>query len=151
MLSEHCSRKDATKPLETGIKGIDVMCPLVAGGTVARAGELGAGTTVVVEELVRRLSGKAHRVYLFTLVPQWAERGPEFSYADQLKKEGFSEGTAGVARTLFFRAADSPWNVERLDELGDVDTVIDLAREMNAAQKSTHVLVHGRRDLVYSQ
>src|SRR5262249_10703944 len=43
--------------LETGIKVIDVMCPLVRGGTVAIAGELRAGTTVVLEELVRRLSG----------------------------------------------------------------------------------------------
>src|SRR5215470_5831004 len=43
--------------LATGIKVIDVMCPLVRGGTVAIAGELRAGTTVIMEELVRRLSG----------------------------------------------------------------------------------------------
>ena len=42
--------------LETGIKVIDVMCPLVAGGTLAIAGDLGGGSTVVMEELVRRLS-----------------------------------------------------------------------------------------------
>ena len=131
VLSGPHSRKDPARPLETGIKVIDVMCPLVAGGTVAIAGELGAGTTVVMEELVRRLSGKADRVSLFTLVPQWeAERAPEFSYADQLKKEGFSEGTAGVVQTFFFRAADGPWSAERLDELDPVDAVIHLVREM---------------------
>jgi F0F1-type ATP synthase beta subunit len=39
-------RKDdrARELLETGIKVIDVMCPLVRGGTVAVAGELRAGT-----------------------------------------------------------------------------------------------------------
>jgi F-type H+-transporting ATPase subunit beta len=42
--------------VETGIKVIDVMCPLVAGGTVVIAGEPGAGLTVLMEELVRRLS-----------------------------------------------------------------------------------------------
>jgi RNA polymerase sigma factor (sigma-70 family) len=34
--------------IETGIKVIDVMCPLVAGGTVAIAGEPGAGVIVVM-------------------------------------------------------------------------------------------------------
>src|SRR5262249_47182118 len=55
--------------LETGIKVIDVMCPLVRGGTVAIAGEPRAGTTVVMEELVRRLSGGSVGVSLFTLMP----------------------------------------------------------------------------------
>ena len=67
--------------LETGIKVIDVMCPLVAGGTVAIAGELGAGTTVVMEELVRRLGRRGRaRISSFTLVPQWsAAREPRAS------------------------------------------------------------------------
>src|SRR5262249_9227463 len=47
--------------VETGIKAIDLLCPLVAGGTVAIAGEYGAGTTVVMEELGRRLSGGTGR------------------------------------------------------------------------------------------
>jgi F0F1-type ATP synthase beta subunit len=123
--------EDALRPLETGIKVIDVLCPLVARGTVAIAGELGAGTTVVMEELVRRLSGGADRVSLFTLVPRWeAENTPEFSHAEQLKKEGFSEGTVGVVQTFFLRAADGPWSVERLNELSPVETVIHLSREM---------------------
>ncbi|MGH7317046.1 MAG: hypothetical protein ACREJS_12370, partial [Candidatus Rokuibacteriota bacterium] len=41
----------------TGIKVIDVMCPLLSGGTVAIAGEWKAGTAVVLEELARRLRG----------------------------------------------------------------------------------------------
>jgi F0F1-type ATP synthase beta subunit len=116
---------NAPRPLETGIKVIDVLCPLIARGTVAIAGELGAGTTVVMEELVRRLSGGADRVSLFTLVPRWeAENTPEFSHAEQLRKEGFSEGTVGVVQTFFLRAADGPWSVECRDELSPVETVI---------------------------
>jgi RNA polymerase sigma factor (sigma-70 family) len=117
--------------LETGIKVIDVMCPLVAGGTVAIAGEYGAGTTVVMEELVRRLSSGADRVSLFTFVQQWdGAREPGFSHAEALRKDGFSEGTIGAVQTFFFRAAEGPWTADRLDELAPVDTVIHLSRGM---------------------
>jgi len=61
-------RRIDPKPLETGIKVIDVLCPLAVQGTVAIAGEFGAGTTVVMEELVRRLSDGADRISLFTFV-----------------------------------------------------------------------------------
>src|SRR5262249_32606239 len=54
------------RPIETGIKVIDVMCPLTAGGSVAIAGEVGCGVSVVSQELVQRLSGGADRVSLFT-------------------------------------------------------------------------------------
>src|SRR5262249_48700585 len=50
--------------VETGIKVIDVMCPIRAGGSVAIAGEYGTGNTVVMEEIVRRISGGAHPVTL---------------------------------------------------------------------------------------
>ncbi|MBV8935312.1 MAG: hypothetical protein JO095_05865 [Alphaproteobacteria bacterium] len=121
-------RKLELKLLETGIKVFDVVCPLVVGGTVAIAGEFGAGTTVVMEELIRRLSGGADRISLFTLVQRWKEE--DFSYAAELKKDGFSEGTIGAVQNFFFRAGDGPWTTERLAELASVDTVIHLSRDM---------------------
>jgi RNA polymerase sigma factor (sigma-70 family) len=122
---------EAGRLLETGIKVIDVMCPLVAGGTMAIAGEYGAGATVVMEELVRRLSSGTNRVSLFALVQKWDGEGePGFSHAESLKKDGFSEGTAGAVQTFFFRAAEGPWSRERLDELGSIDSVIHLSRQM---------------------
>ena len=48
--------------VETGIKAIDVMCPLVAGGTLAIAGDVGGGSPVFMEELVRRLSAGSYRL-----------------------------------------------------------------------------------------
>ena len=121
--------------LETGIKVIDVMCPLVTGGTVAIAGELGAGTTAVMEELVRRLSGGKEGISLFALLPQWwPEREPGFSYADQLKKEGFSEGTVGAVQTFFFRAEDGPWTEDRLAGLAPANVVIHLSHKVAAAK-----------------
>ena len=121
-------RKLGAQPLETGIKVIDVMCPLAVRGTVAIAGELRTGPAVVMEELVRRLSGSADRISLFTLIQPWKDE--DFSYAAELKKDGFSEGTVGAIQTFFFRAGDGPWTTERLAELAAVDTVIHLSRGM---------------------
>src|SRR6185503_1041807 len=91
----------APELIPTGIKVIDVMCPLVRGGTVAIAGELRAGTTVVMEELVRGLSGGSVGVSLFTLAP-WTP----VSIADTLKQDGFDEGTTGPVQTFYFRSGD---------------------------------------------
>ncbi len=127
------------KFLETGIKVIDVMCPLVAGGTVAIAGDLGAGITVVMEELVRRLSGGSNPLSIFVMMPppspQWPHSlEPGFSHAEALRKEGYSEGTAGAVQTFFFRAEDGPWTTQRLAALAAVDVVIRLSRERGQAK-----------------
>ncbi|HMK80601.1 MAG TPA: sigma-70 family RNA polymerase sigma factor [Xanthobacteraceae bacterium] len=118
--------------VETGIKVIDVMCPLVAGGSLALAGEFGAGTMVVMEELVRRLSGGPDAVFLFTLLQRWKEE--DFSYAAELEKDGYSEGTVGSVQTFFFRAEDGPWTAERLAALAPVDSVVHLSRERAKAK-----------------
>ena len=128
-------RKLEPKLLETGIKVFDVLCPLAVGGTVAIAGEFGAGTTVVMEELVRRLSGEADRISLFTLVQRWKEE--DFSYGAELKKDGFSEGTVGAVQTFFFRAGDGPWTTERLAELASVDTVIHLDDDFSRTRSTS--------------
>jgi len=78
--------------LPTGIKVIDVMCPLVAGGTLAIAGEWKAGTAVVMEELVRRLSGGTDRISMFTFMPS----GRGITHAEMREKE--ATATAPWAR-----------------------------------------------------
>ena len=120
--------------LETGIKAIDVLCPLTAGGTAAIAGEAGAGATVVMEELVRRLSGGSERVSLFAVLQTWEGAPPDYSYAETLKKDGFSEGTKGAVQTFFLRGDDGPWTESRLAGLAPADAVIHLSRAMAAAK-----------------
>src|SRR5262249_8143979 len=96
---------DAGTVLETGIKVIDVMCPLVAGGTVGIGAELGAGITVVAEEMVRRLSGGTEPVSLFVLAPPPSpDHPPGRTVAEDQRKEGFSEGTVGAVQTFFLRS-----------------------------------------------
>jgi RNA polymerase sigma factor (sigma-70 family) len=116
------------KLLETGIKAIDVMCPLTAGGSVAIAGELRTGIAVVSEELVRRLSGGTDRVSLFTLIPRWPDAPAGKSFTQLLKEDGYSEGTVGAVQTFFLRAGDGPWTADRLAGLAAVDAVVHLSR-----------------------
>jgi RNA polymerase sigma factor (sigma-70 family) len=123
----------STEVVETGIKVIDVMCPIWAGGSVAIAGEYGTGITVVMEEIVRRISNSGRPVILFVLVPPPSEIWPpsmEENFADALKKEGYSEGTIGSVQTFFVGSEEGPWTAEKLATLASVDTLIHLSRQM---------------------
>jgi len=53
---------------ETGIKAIDLLCPLVVGGTVAIAGDPRAGKLVLVQELARRLAQLSGGIGVFSFV-----------------------------------------------------------------------------------
>jgi F0F1-type ATP synthase beta subunit len=105
-----------------------VMCPLAAGGTVAIAGEWKAGTAVVLEELVRRVSGGTHRVSIFSFVPG----GGPMTYREMMDKDGFSDGTVGAVQTFFFRREAGPWTTESLATLDAVDVVIRLSQALAA-------------------
>ena len=58
---------------------------------------------------------------------------PDWSFADELKKEAGSECTIGSVQTFFFRGEDRPWTQDRLAALSAVDTVIHLSRERISA------------------
>jgi RNA polymerase sigma factor (sigma-70 family) len=125
--------------VETGIKVIDVMCPLLAGGTVVIAGEPGAGLTVLMEELVRRLSRGTFPVSLFLLIPPFSPQWPAsmqdgFTLAGVLKKEGYTEGTVGSVQTFFLRGQEEPWTEDRLSEFNSADVVIHLSAELAKAR-----------------
>ena len=127
--------RQSSEIVETGIKVIDVMCPIRAGGSVAIAGEYGAGNTVVMEEIVRRISKSSHPVTLFVLIPPPSEIWPpsldkNYSFAEALKNEGYSEGTVGAVQTFFLTGVAGPWTADTLAGLAPVDTVVQLARKM---------------------
>lgn len=60
-------RKKRAGILETGIKVIDLFCPLVAGGSVGLFGLAGVGKAVVLAELVRRLASDDDGLAVFGL------------------------------------------------------------------------------------
>jgi RNA polymerase sigma factor (sigma-70 family) len=111
--------------LETGIKVVDVMCPVVRGGTVAIAGEYRAGTMVVVEELAWRLRDKPGGVSIFAFIPP----GPGMSFQEVWEKEGHTGGTVGSVQTFYF-VGDEEWTSERLARLPAVDAIVRLSREL---------------------
>ena len=96
------SRTPSAAPelLETGIKVIDVLLPIVNGGVVCILGGERVGTTVIVEELVRRLA--TTEVSLFTFVP-WADHAG----MRQTREEGYTLGMGGV-KTFFFVGDGAP-------------------------------------------
>jgi len=59
--------------LETGIKAVDLFCPLPRHGTIAVLGDMGVGKAVVLGELVQNLTGGAHRLTMVTCVQPGAE------------------------------------------------------------------------------
>jgi hypothetical protein len=65
--------KPSGELLETGLKAIDFLCPLQAGGALGLFGGSNVGATVVIEELHRRLKNSAshqHLIYLVGRNPQ---------------------------------------------------------------------------------
>jgi RNA polymerase sigma factor (sigma-70 family) len=127
--------KKSDEIVETGIKVIDVMCPIRVGGSVAIASENGTGGAVVMEEIVRRIGRGPHPVTIFMLIAPPSELWPPalepgYSFADDLRKEGYSEGTVGSVQTFFLTGIKGPWSAETLAPLARVDTLIHLAREM---------------------
>ena len=114
--------------LETGIKVVDVMCPIVRGGTVAIAVEYRAGSLVVVEELAWRLRRDPGGVSIFAFIPP----GPSPSFQEIWEKEGHSGGTVGGVQTFYF-VGDEEWTPERLTQLPTVDATIRLSRALAEA------------------
>src|SRR3989344_8012844 len=55
-----------TEILETGIKVIDLICPILKGGKVGLFGGAGVGKTVVVKELIRNIATENGGVSVFT-------------------------------------------------------------------------------------
>lgn len=94
---------------------------------MAVAGELRAGTSVVVEELCRRLSREPGGVSIFAFVPPYD--APERAFQEMWAKEGYTGGTAGTVQTFYFLGQEE-WTAERLATLPSVDAVIRLSRDL---------------------
>jgi RNA polymerase sigma factor (sigma-70 family) len=64
------SRDTEPKTFETGIKMIDLMCPLPSSGTVGLFGVQGVGRAILVMELYHRLKGGSGKLTVFYFVGQ---------------------------------------------------------------------------------
>jgi RNA polymerase sigma factor (sigma-70 family) len=123
-----------TRLLETGIKVIDVMCPLIAGGNAVIAGELNTGPAVTVYELTYKLNDTPDGLKLFTLIPLWREAPPGSSFLGSLRQDGFTDIPCGAVQHFYLRAEDGPWTASRLSPLEPFDVVIRFSRQLARAK-----------------
>lgn len=62
------ARPSGTEPLETGIKVIDLLCPIADGGSLGLFGDPRVGKLVLVEELTHNLGKEGAQPVIFTFV-----------------------------------------------------------------------------------
>lgn len=72
------SRKVRSEIFETGIKAIDLLCPIERGGKAGLFGGAGVGKTVLVAELINNMSGKYEGVSLFCGIGERCREAEEF-------------------------------------------------------------------------
>ena len=83
-----------TEVLETGIKVIDLICPMLKGGKVGLFGGAGVGKTVVVKELIRNIAAEHGGFSVFAGVGERSREGNDLYY--EMKESGVLEKTALV-------------------------------------------------------
>ncbi|KKW32565.1 MAG: ATP synthase subunit beta [Candidatus Uhrbacteria bacterium GW2011_GWA2_53_10] len=84
----------STEVLETGIKVIDLVCPILKGGKVGLFGGAGVGKTVVVKELIRNIATEHGGYSVFAGVGERSREGNDLYY--EMKESGVLNKTALV-------------------------------------------------------
>ncbi|MBI5037837.1 MAG: F0F1 ATP synthase subunit beta [Candidatus Kerfeldbacteria bacterium] len=80
--------------LETGIKVIDLICPVVKGGKVGLFGGAGVGKTVVIQELIRNIAEEHGGYSVFAGVGERTREGNDLYH--EMKQSGVLAKTALV-------------------------------------------------------
>lgn len=80
--------------LETGIKVIDLICPITKGGKVGLFGGAGVGKTVVIQELIRNIAQEHGGYSVFAGVGERTREGNDLYH--EMKNSGVIEKTAMV-------------------------------------------------------
>ena len=87
-------QSSATEVLETGIKVIDLICPILKGGKVGLFGGAGVGKTVIVKELIRNIATEHGGYSVFAGVGERSREGNDLYY--EMKESGVLDKTALV-------------------------------------------------------
>lgn len=90
-----------TEILETGIKVIDLICPIVKGGKVGLFGGAGVGKTVVIMELIRNIATEHGGFSVFSGVGERTREGNDLYH--EMKTSGVLDKT-----TLVFGQMNEP-------------------------------------------
>ncbi len=90
----YVDQSTSTEILETGIKVIDLICPILKGGKVGLFGGAGVGKTVVVKELIRNIAEEHGGFSVFAGVGERSREGNDLYY--EMKDSGVLDKTALV-------------------------------------------------------
>ncbi|HTX86444.1 MAG TPA: F0F1 ATP synthase subunit beta [Candidatus Nanoarchaeia archaeon] len=105
---EFTEQSTKTEILETGIKVIDLICPIAKGGKVGLFGGAGVGKTVVIQELINNIA-KAHGGYsVFAGVGERTREGNDLYH--EMKDAGVLDKLAMV----FGQMNEAPGNRARI-------------------------------------
>ena len=84
----------STEILETGIKGIDLICPYAKGGKIGLFGGAGVGKTVLIMELINNIAKEHGGLSVFTGVGERTREGNDLY--NEMKESGVIKNTALV-------------------------------------------------------
>ncbi len=88
------NQSTTTEILETGIKVIDLICPIVKGGKVGLFGGAGVGKTVIIQELIRNIAEEHGGYSVFAGVGERTREGNDLYH--EMKDSGVLPRTALV-------------------------------------------------------
>ncbi len=108
--------------LETGIKALDLLCPLPRRGMVGALGYMGTGKLVVIEELARNIAGRDEGLKLWTFI----EPGTDAAFLREYSPHGANTGSLNV----LYVSSNDPLGTDP----GLFDATIYTSRERAAAQ-----------------
>src|SRR3989339_820706 len=97
-----------TEVLETGIKVIDLICPIMKGGKVGLFGGAGVGKTVVVKELIRNIATEHSGLSVFAGVGERTREG------NDLYHEMISSGVIDKTAMVFGQMNEPPGARQRV-------------------------------------
>ncbi|MBK5215487.1 MAG: F0F1 ATP synthase subunit beta [Candidatus Pacebacteria bacterium] len=83
---EYVSQATKVEILETGIKVIDLICPVLKGGKVGLFGGAGVGKTVVIQELIHNIASKHGGYSVFAGVGERTREGNDLYH--EMKESG---------------------------------------------------------------
>ena len=84
----------STEILETGIKGVDLLCPYQKGGKIGLFGGAGVGKTVLIQELIHNVATEHGGYSVFTGVGERTREGNDLYY--EMKESGVIDKTCMV-------------------------------------------------------
>ncbi|MEK7569780.1 MAG: F0F1 ATP synthase subunit beta [Patescibacteria group bacterium] len=91
---EYADQSTQTEILETGIKVIDLICPVLRGGKVGLFGGAGVGKTVVIQELIHNIASKHGGYSVFAGVGERTREGNDLYH--EMKASGVIDKVAMV-------------------------------------------------------